>query len=377
MMTQVLFKSLISFPMALFNIPVFKIILFLCMTIMAFIFTFPEVSSAQEKQKLKGNNDCSIPEEFKNVRPDPMGVPTKIKIGFHVIDIKKISDENQSFTSDIFISMKWKDHRLSKESLGRSLDLCKINLTDLWFPGFIEINLIKSDLLLEEEAHVDDDGNITYNQRFFGELSSHFDFEKFPFDTQILHFIIVAYDYGPEDIIFLVDSGDLSIHEGLSIEGWEIQLLDPAISTFYYKKGDRYVPRIDLRFSAERNKRYYIWMVIVPLCFIVLMAWAVFWIDPSQIGAQIGLSTATIFTLIAYRFAIALQLPKVSYLTKLDYFILLLTAMVFLALGEAVVVSKIASDGNKKLANKIDKYSRVIYMIAFIVILLIMFVIPS
>jgi len=111
------------------------------------------------------------------------------------------------------------------------------------------------------------------------------------------------------------------------------------------------------------------------MCLIVLMAWAVFWIDPSQIGPQIGLSTATIFTLIAYRFAIALQLPRVSYLTKLDYFILLLTIMVFLALGEAVAASKISYDGNKELARNIDKYSRVIYIIALVIILLIMFAI--
>lgn len=346
------------------------------MTIMVFIFTFPEFASTQEKQKLKRNIDCSIPEEFKNVRPDPAGVPTKINMGFHVMDIKKINDENQSFTLDIFITMKWKDPRLSKESLGRSLDLCKINFSNLWFPGLIEINLIKSDLLLEEEAHVDDDGNITHNQRFLGELSSNFDFKDFPFDTQILNFVIVSYDYGPEDITFVVDSGDLGIHEVLSIEGWEIKLLDPVISEHYYRTGDRYLPRIDLRFSAQRDKQYYIWIIIFPLCLIVIMAWTVFWIDPSQLGPQIGLSTATIFTLIALKFTIALQLPKVSYFTKMDYFMFLLTTMVFMALGEVIVVSKIAYDGNKKLASNIDNYSKIIYMIAFILILLLIFVIP-
>ena len=54
----------------------------------------------------------------------------------------------------------------------------------------------------------------------------------------------------------------------------------------------------------------------------------------------------------------------------------LLTTMVFMALGEAIVVSKIAYDGNKKLASNIDNYSKIIYMIAFILILLLIFVIP-
>jgi len=95
------------------------------------------------------------------------------------------------------------------------------------------------------------------------------------------------------------------------------------------------------------------------------MAWAVFWIDPKHLGPQVGLSTATVFTLIAYRFSIGFSLPKVSYFTRMDNFVLFSTILVFIALGTAIATSKISSDGENALAKKIEKYMRVIYLVVF------------
>ena len=106
------------------------------------------------------------------------------------------------------------------------------------------------------------------------------------------------------------------------------------------------------------------------LLMIVLMAWAVFWIDPSAIGPQIGLSTATIFTLIAFRFSLGFQLPKVSYFTRMDKFVFASTVLVFLALGAAIATSRLASQGNKELANRIEKWAKIIYLGIFAIIII-------
>ena len=59
-----------------------------------------------------------------------------------------------------------------------------------------------------------------------------------------------------------------------------------------------------------------------------------------QIGAQIGISTATIFTLVAFRFSLGHLTPQVSYFTRLDKFVLLSTILVFIALAGAVATVK-------------------------------------
>jgi len=43
--------------------------------------------------------------------------------------------------------------------------------------------------------------------------------------------------------------------------------------------------------------------------------------------------------------------------------------MVFIALGTAIATSKISSDGKNNLAKKIEKYMRVIYLVAFVSIM--------
>jgi len=99
--------------------------------------------------------------------------------------------------------------------------------------------------------------------------------------------------------------------------------------------------------------------------FIVLMAWAVFWLDPQAAGVQVGISTASVFTLVAFLIALRGRLPPVDYLTRMDELILCSTALVFVALAEAVLTSRLAQIGQQALAMCIDAYGRWVYLAAF------------
>ena len=68
----------------------------------------------------------------------------------------------------------------------------------------------------------------------------------------------------------------------------------------------------------------------------------VFWIDPKQIAPQIGLAATSMLTLIAFQFAFIGLLPRISYLTRADRFILSSSVLVFIALVEAVTASTLA-----------------------------------
>ena len=52
------------------------------------------------------------------------------------------------------------------------------------------------------------------------------------------------------------------------------------------------------------------------------MSWAVFWINPRYLPAQVGVSTSAVLTLIAFQFSLGYLLPKVSYLTRADRFVM-------------------------------------------------------
>jgi hypothetical protein len=72
----------------------------------------------------------------------------------------------------------------------------------------------------------------------------------------------------------------------------------------------------EMKINIHRLPTYYILKVIIPLCLIVIMSWLPRWIDPEQIGTNIGVSTSAFLTLVAYLFAITVLLPRVSYITR-------------------------------------------------------------
>jgi hypothetical protein len=98
-----------------------------------------------------------------------------------------------------------------------------------------------------------------------------------------------------------------------------------------------------------------------PLFLIVGMSWAVFWIDSSNIGPQIGTATASMLTLFAYRFALGGLIPKVSYFTRMDSFITASTLLVFLALLVAILTGKLATGEHGELAQRIDVVCRTLF----------------
>jgi hypothetical protein len=120
--------------------------------------------------------------------------------------------------------------------------------------------------------------------------------------------------------------------------------------------------------TAHRQASHYVLKIILPLVLIVAMSWIVFWIDPNETGTQIGVATTSMLTLIAYRFMVGGMTPTVPYLTRMDFFILGSTILVFVALIQAVVTSVMATKGNIRAARRVDLYFRAIGPAAFVII---------
>jgi hypothetical protein len=221
---------------------------------------------------------------------------------------------------------------------------------------------------LPELVEVDADGTVVYRQRYVGSFTQSLRLESFPFDRQTFRVHLVAVRYTPNEVKFVPDqrwvTAGLKQAGGVSpsitlpdwtIEKWDIKALAYSLTPTMEYSG--YV----FEFTASRNVQYYILKVILPLILIVIMSWSVFWIDPINASSQISVSVTSMLTLIAYRFAVDSQLPRLPYMTRLDAFILTSTLLVFVSLIEVLVTTSL----NNKQARKIDRYSRVIFPVIF------------
>lgn len=313
-----------------------------------------------------GADTCKVPMEYTFTRPDPDGTTTKVAVGLYLIDISDIDDVKQSFTADIYGTLSWHDSRLSEKMLGSSLEKCTIGLKEIWHPHGEIINQLKIHKSSDDTLEIDDKGNIIFRQRYMGEFSSPVDLKDFPFDSQVLNISAASSRYGPDEVSLIVDEQRTDRMEKLSIAGWDINLGEPRITSIYLAPQDRELSRIDFSLLAKRYAGFYLWKVLLPLALIVLMASTVFWVDPNEVGAQLGVSTASVLTLIAFQISFGYLLPRVSYFTRADIFIFGSTLLVFVALTEAILTSRLAKSGRQRLSLLIDRVSRLVYLLLFI-----------
>ena len=113
--------------------------------------------------------------------------------------------------------------------------------------------------------------------------------------------------------------------------------------------------------------------LLLTLTALLVVLWnglGVFWIDPLESGTQISVAITTMLTLIAYRFAVGAFLPRISYLTRLDFFILASTFLVYCSLIQVVVTSWFAKSERVELARRIDLWARFLFPAVFALVAL-------
>ena len=267
-------------------------------------------------------------------------------MGFYLVDVFSIHDAEESFSADFVLVLHWRDPRLSDPGLG--VAGTQVPRTSVWSPV----------------VQVDEEGVVFYRQRYRGEIRSELDLRDFPWDRQDLAVELIVVGHTEDEVRLVPDADWSGSQDSISPAGWQVETGEAEITTQYFAA--RRLSRLDQHILARRDASHYFYKVFLPLTLIVFMAWAVFWIDPSNVGPQFGIATSSVFTLIAFQLGLSASLPKIAYLTRFDQFTLGCTLLVFAALGEAVVAARLARIGREKLALRIDLVTRLVYPVVFV-----------
>src|SRR5437899_2297484 len=297
------------------------------------------------------------------------GGPTQISVGMWVVDISSIDSAQQTFTAEIAVVLRWKDPRLAHTGKG----IVRYPLEQIWHPRVGIVNETNSvSRKMPDSVEVEPDGTVTYRQRYVGAFTQPLRLQSFPFDRQTFRVQLVAVRYQSNEVIFVPDQ--VWIRDGLkeaggispsvtlpdwTIEKWELKPLVYALAPHHQYSSYAF------EFTASRNVQHYVWKVILPLVLIVIMSWAVFWITPTDASPQISIAVTSMLTLIAYRYAVDSQLPRLPYMTRIDLFFLVSTLLVFFSLIEVLVTTILDNNQQTERAKKIDRYCRVIFPVIF------------
>lgn len=306
--------------------------------------------------------------ELVGERPNAGGEATEVTVTLYLIDIDRVDDVNQRFDIDMFLHVAWQDPRLAAgdgRDAGRSRAM---PLNEIWSPRGLVVNDRGLEPQLPMVATVDDQGNVQYRQRLAGKLAVDMDLRDFPFDTQILPIEIISYQYSPEHVRFASPKALSLDNHAVSTDGWEYRMLEPEIGEFSISTTGSVRPQLTFGIEAKRYSRYYVVTMLLPIALILFMSWTAFWLQPDIIPTRIGISTASIFSLIAFGFSMRLSLPPVAYVTRADIFVMGSMLMVFLALAVAVIGSRWANSDRLPQASRLNSIARWGYVALFFVV---------
>ena len=350
--------------------------LFIAVVATAAVATSQSAVAQPDVLNLQGGSSalCPGPDQLSLERPLSSEGATRVSVGVFVVDLVELDDVNQSFTADFTLILQWLDPSLADPARGASLSICPLAVAQVWRPVVEFEGVRRFEKHHEDVTGIDAAGTITHAQRLSLDIAVPLDLRDFPFDRHTLAVELIPVFSGVDEVAFVVLPELTGVEEDVSLTGWTLGT--PAATT-----ETRYAPRIQvnqavfrLQIETKREAGFYVWKMLVPLTLIVFMSWAVFWVDPQEIGPQLGLAATSMLTLIAFQFAFADLLPRISYLSRADRFILSSSLLVFLALVEAVTASTLARTGRAERAHRLDRISRLAFPAVLAAIIVFSFV---
>ena len=211
------------------------------------------------------------------------------------------------------------------------------------------------------------------------EIKNEFNLKSFPFDKQKLVFEVLDNEYNNDvrtlnltSKVYKILDDFMSIDD---IPGWEKKSYDLSyVSEHLIGMMDgEYSQGFSLEIELERKIGYYIFKVIFPIILILSICWASVWINPRELESRLTITIVCLLSLIAYNFVIDSELPKLEYLTVLDWIILI--SYIYATIPNILsVYSFRISTTNKLMCEKVEGLAREFGLVSYIglIVLIIM-----
>lgn len=331
------------------------------------------LSTIQSIESTKGIVEISFNSSFSNERPDLLKILEKENVyeknGYNYLCGETINDNYFPIKDFYFNEFKYnEDVRLGLNNKTKiNKPVISLSIDD----GIARI--------FREESGVS-----YYRQDF--------KFERFPFDVQTIKFIIYSGKRSTSDPKLEVNSDGAVVTFVTPEKGAFINLEKFKVKDNYLKEWkiintsinshakvtkdyfDKYLGRtvndieniLEIEIEIERHYEQYIFKIIIPVFLILSLAWFVLWIPTKEFETRLTTSMVALLSLIAYNFVFADDVPKLSYLTALDEYILLSYIFCCIPTFMSIWFSRFISTNQKK-ATLVNRKIR-IWGIAFYIV---------
>lgn len=314
-------------------------------------------------------------ENFGNISIPPPKLPVEVKTAFRLVRLISIDEREQTFKANIYLTFDWVDTRLvftprpDEKARIYVEDAVPEQLKKIWWPQ-IEYMNTNNPVFNNRTLFIFPDGRVRYYMGMTGDFRFPSDYKRFPFDQQNLQVLVDSFLWGDNICVFVPNSIAIATPEEEDVnEVQKILKISETITTVGEPEltplgGSGIFSIYNVNILVQRNPLYFLYQVILPTILLLLMCYMTFFAFESKLIDKLFVSMTCFLSLVAIKFAIAMDLPHIGYSTIIDKIFLLSYLCVCLMMVTHVLCSFI-KDKNERLARKVNFVSPlVIFIIA-------------
>ena len=331
---------------------------------------------------------------------------TRVSVPIEIEDIFDVNSLNSSFKSrhtETYVWWQYGTNQIGDEILKEinsnisnpddkyigftcSYDFKQIQDLGIYIPDIRLSNIITEETLKDEIIFVyssEDLDNRQYTDSYWirsqekiASIKTKFNYESFPFDMQK-----IIFKFEPLNSINVIpylhyDSPIEWSKSRISLDNWEIQSY--VISNYIFQ-GSQGFDRVGLEiaFSLERNTLYYLLKIYFPLLIVLMVSLSVLFIKPNELESRLTVSVVCFLALITYTYIVDQDIPKLSYLTVMDYVIIVSYFFSAMPTIQSIYVHNISTKNFDRSVIVNNRFKLLMPIVYFLIILIIIFSIVS
>ncbi len=306
--------------------------------------------------------------------PNPPASPTVVKVGVFLANLLDLDEVTETFQVELIMVAEWDDPRLAfdpaVEGTETKLFQGQLQFNEVfagWWPQLVIINEVGLGDIGAIKIEVRPDGHVRFLEARNVTLETPMRLEPFPFDTQTLQARMVAFGNDSDQVLLEVNERMLGATEEhvkndklVNMAEWRLLNLDMVsrLSDHRFYGDVKPVSELLFTITLQRESASVVWKVILPLIILVLLMWAIFWMEVDNLSDRLNVAFIGILTIVAYQFLIEGSMPRISYFTFTDTVLLYSFLVMCLSVLESLVLTTMCKAGHKTTAVRVDHVAR-------------------
>lgn len=284
--------------------------------------------------------------------------PLKFYIRSTVFSLDDIQTAHQTFRTSVFIELRLRH-------ICTNRNLVPLLMKDYGFNLhlFEVLNVVEHTSPIErwENGMRDGDSYFDYSfkYRYHSVLGEEYELADFPFDLQDIS-IVGTLNLPTSRASLINNQAFYSIYHEKSFRlgsTYKVTYNDQVHVTTTYSDANEssaghVYPRVIFNMKLTRLQGYYAWNIVLPMAVLTTLTSLSIGVEESDgsrlsTGDRLQITLTLLLTSVAFKFVVAESLPRVSYQTILDKYILMCNAFICVGAIENVLYPALTYDGNK------------------------------